>query len=768
MSVRRDRILRRRQRGGSAKPAFLVLGLLFCVAVIGGLSVIGYVVSIASSAPPLGKPGDPGQSSVVFAADGTRLGFIESSVLRRPIPSDKIPQNMKNATVAVEDRRFYSHQGVDFEGVIRAGIKNLRSGKTVEGGSTLTMQLVRALYNTRERTFKRKIREAKLAEELEDLHPGREGKAWILSKYINSVPYGTEGGRTAIGIQAAARIYFDKPASKLKVHEAAMLAGLPQAPSLYSPFSAPAKALARRNDVLDRMASEHMIAPVTAARAKARTLGVTRGRFYTSRRESFFFDYVKQELIERYGVDTVRKGGLSIKTTVDLRLQRRARAAIAGRLTAPGGPSSAVVTIDPNNGYIRAMASSARYADRKFNLAAQGHRQPGSSFKTMALMTALRRGVDPNATSYTSKALKFRDPKWGPIEVKTYSNSYIGRASLTKATLASDNSIYMQLALDLGPENVKQTAEDMGIRSKLNGYPAETLGGLEYGVSPLEMANAYATIASGGWRNRPIAVTKVRFPDGDVDDLGRPRRHKAFPDGVTLAATRILEMNVKSGTGTKAQIGCAVAGKTGTTDNHRDAWFVGYTPKLSTAVWVGYPDRRVEMTNLYQGGPVAGGTFPAEIWGDYMKGAKRGCPTFPAQPSQPLAFSAFFGKYARQGAPGDPEGDETYGSGDAVQDYETGGGTGGTGGPGGEDGDGGAGTGGGGGAGGGGGGGAGTGGGAGGGGGGGGGAGTGGGGDGTGGGGDGTGYDPDLYESAPAGPPDTEAPGSGGGIAAPE
>ncbi|UUY04609.1 transglycosylase domain-containing protein [Svornostia abyssi] len=677
MSARRDRLRRRRQRGGASKPAFLVLGVLFTLLALGGLGAVAWVVGVAQSAPDLRelKPQDPGTTSVVYASDGTRLGFIESSVLRRPIKAREIPDNMKNATIAIEDRRFYDHTGVDFEGVVRAGVKNITSGKTVEGGSTLTMQLVRALYRDKERTFERKIREAKLAEELENAHPGKEGKEWILTKYINSVPYGTEGGVTAVGVQAAARTYFDKPAGKLKLHEAALLAGLPQAPSAYSPFRSPEKALARRNDVLDSMAEQGMIKPETAERTKAMELGVKPSKYYTERREGFFFDYVKQELIDRYGVEKVRQGGLSIKTTIDLKLQQAARKAIAGRLNFADAPSSAIVSIDPRNGYIRAMATSAQYTDRKFNLAAQGKRQPGSTFKIMVLMAAVAKGIDPKSTSYTSKPLKLNDPIYGPIEVKTYSNSYIGGANLVKATLSSDNSIYMQLDLDVGPENVTQAARDMGIKSKLNSFPAEGLGGLEYGVSPLEMANAYATLASGGWRNKPKAITKVTFPDGEVDDLSKPRRHKAFTDGEVYEITKILEANITGGTGTKANIGCPAGGKTGTTDNHRDAWFVGYTPRLATSTWVGYPDRQIEMTSTYFGGPVAGGTFPAEIWGDYMRVAKRDfCGDFP-QPKTPFAGSSFSGKYQKQGGTGDDKYDTRDGTADA-QDFETGAGTG--------------------------------------------------------------------------------------------
>ena len=360
------------------------------------------------------------------------------------------------------------------------------------------------------------------------------------------MPYGTVGGQSAIGAKAAARIYFNKRLGQLSLREAAMLAGLPQAPSLYSPLRSPGAAKARRNDVLREMARSGMITQATAEKTMRRGLGLDPSTYFTRRRESYFFDYVKDELIKEYGASTVRLGGLQVRTTVDLKKQQEARAAIAERL-GDIGPSSAIVTINPKNGYIEAMASSAGYGESKFNLAAQGHRQPGSTFKVMALMAALRAGVDPDATHYTSKSpTKFDDPTYGPIDVSTYADTSAGNISLRKATLLSDNSVYIQLALDVGPDKVKQAAWDLGIRSKLNGYPAETLGGLTDGVSPLEMANAYATIASGGYRNRPTAITRVTFPDGrkELPARWKVKRTKAFEDGVTAKATEILEQNM--------------------------------------------------------------------------------------------------------------------------------------------------------------------------------------------------------------------------------
>jgi penicillin-binding protein 1A len=644
---------RRRGSGGPRNKAFLALMVVGIVAVLAGLGGVGYVVSIAASAPPLSslKPKATAENTRVFAADGRPLGFIQADDLHLPLRSSDIPQVVKDATIAIEDERFYKHKGVDYEGLVRAAIKNVTSRKKLQGGSTITMQLVRSLYISSERTYTRKIREAKLAEELEDEH----SKEWILEKYLDSIPYGTVGGQSAIGIKAAAKIYFSKALKDLNLQQAALLAGLPQAPSDYSPTRSRNAAKTRRNEVLRKMQELGMITPAAAAAAIAAPLGLKRSSYFSKRREEYFFDYVKDQLFREYGAQTVRAGGMKVYTTIDLEKQAEARDTISDHL-AGVGPSSAIVTLNPRNGYIEAMASSGDYGESNFNLAAQGHRRPGSTFKVMALMTALRRGVDPDATHYVSRSPTIiDDPLYGHIDIKTYGGIGAGNLSLRQATLKSDNSVYLQLALDVGPDEVKKTARDMGITSTLKGYPAETLGGLENGVSPLEMATAYASIASGGYRLRPTAIKKITFPDGRVEqgkDLPprfRVKRVRIFEDGVAAEATQILEQNIQQGTGGKAAIGCPAAGKTGTTDNNTDAWFVGFTPRHTTAVWVGYPKNDIQMNTLYYGGPVDGGTFPAEMWGDYMSRIKGNfCGGF-APPEHPFQSTPFFGKYSKSG-----------------------------------------------------------------------------------------------------------------------
>jgi penicillin-binding protein 1A len=645
---------RRAQKRGSHKArntVFIGLGVLLAAIGIGAASVLGYVISIAATTPNIDelKPIDKGETSAVYAANGRLLGYVRSSIIRQPVVEDDIPQDVRSATVAIEDSRFYKHHGVDFEGVVRAAMKNLQNRKTLQGGSTITQQLVRALYiKDPTRDFKRKVREAKLASELEDEHP----KHWILTSYLNNVPYGTVNGETAVGIEAAAEILFSKHAQDLTLEQAALLAGLPQAPSEYNPFKNPSAALARRNEVLRAMVKSHYITPSEAAIAMNKPLGLRAGNKYFRRSEPYFFDYVSELLIEKYGLNTYRRGGLKVYTTIDPSLQETARTAIEGRLNLPGDPSSAIVAVDPRNGYIRAMASSGTYKRRNFNLAAQGHRQPGSTFKTFVLTTAILKGVDPNAVSYQSKPLALPLGNGQTWKVKTYGGDYAGRISLTRATLRSDNTVFAQLDLDLGPKEVAKTAHMMGITTKLDGLPAEGLGGLRIGVSPLEMSVAYATLASGGIRHKPVAITRVKFPDGKSDNLGEVKGKRVMTDGQAMEVTKVLKMNMQSGTGVNADYGCPAAGKTGTTDNFTDAWFVGYEPRLTTAVWVGYPNALVEMRSVH-GISVAGATFPSQIWHDFMQVAHRGyCEDFP-QPTTPFQSSPFFGKYSKQGAPGD-------------------------------------------------------------------------------------------------------------------
>jgi penicillin-binding protein 1A len=673
---RRERQRRqRRRRTSPLRRALVALAAILAAVLLGGGVVLAsWVADIVRDTPDIAElqPKPLGTVSTVYASDGTRLGFISSDTLRRPVAGSRIPLVMKQATVAIEDRRFYRHHGVDYVGIVRAAIKNATSDETTQGGSTLTMQLVRNLYvpeNRFEKTVTRKIREAKLASQLEQEH----SKQWILVAYLNNVPFGTVGGQTAIGVQAAARIFFDKPASELTLPEAALLAGLPQAPSQYNPFLNERGARSRRAEVLRAMVSAGYIDEADAVAANAAPLGVEANGYYARRREPFVFDYVKEQLLRRYGAAVVRAGGLKVYTSIDLKLQEAARAAIAANLPYSTDPSSAVVTIDPSTGHILAMASSASYGETVFNYAAQAHRQPGSVFKVPVLMAALREGIDPDATSYASRHLT---PGWLPgyptYEVETYGHSYSGSMSITRATLASDNTVFAQLAADVTPEAVRQAAYDMGVRTKLNAYPAEALGGLTIGVSPLEMAASFATLANGGIRLRPTAILRVVHRDGRVDQLGKVKRKRTFSEAETGEATKVLRANMTGGTGTNAYYGCPAAGKTGTTSDYKDAWFVGYTPNLSTAVWVGYADPPQSMYSV-RGVTVAGSTFPSAIWNDYMTVAHGDdCSDFPVSP--PFEAEPFFGEYASKAAEVGEGGEgETDADGDGKLDEDKGG-----------------------------------------------------------------------------------------------
>jgi penicillin-binding protein 1A len=652
--TQRARRRHRRSRGSKGGKILLAFGVFVASIAIAALSFGIWVLDVAATAPSIDelKPIDKGENSEILAADGSRLGFIRSDEARTPVPLDEIPETMQEASIAIEDERFYEHDGVDPNAILRAALENFEAGEVVQGGSTITQQLVKNLYIADpEQDLERKIVEAQLAEDLED----ERSKEWILEQYLNTTPYGTLEGKTAVGVEAAAQTYFSKTAKELSLDESALLAGLPQAPSRYNPFLDPNAALARRNDVLAAMRDQGFITPQETEDAIHEGLGLDRGYKYTRIKEPYFFDYVEQELIDRFGVNTVRQGGLTVYTSIRPDLQQAAREAIVSHGYA-SDPTAAVASVDPTTGQIVAMASSRSYDESLFNLAAQGHRQPGSAFKPFVLTAAVREGIDPSSTTYTSRQLSLDLPEYGHWEVNTAEGSPCGCSmTISQATTASDNTVYAQLALDVGPENVRQTAYDMGIESQLDALPAEGIGGLRIGVTPLEMANAYATLASGGVRHEATAVTKVEFPNGDTVEPAEGKTERVFSDGVAAEVTDILKTVITSGTGTAANISCPAAGKTGTTDDFTDAWFVGYTPRLSTAVWVGHPDARATL-----GYNAFGGTLAAPIWQDYMSVAKGDfCGDFPP-PTESVDYQPFYGNYSTSGS--EAGGTSSYGT----------------------------------------------------------------------------------------------------------
>jgi penicillin-binding protein 1A len=656
MSRRERQRRRQRKRGHPVKRAALVGGVIALAAIaLGAMGLVGWVVAVADSAPNINqlKPQVPGQVSTVYAANGTVLGYITSDILRTFVPYTQLPVTLRRATVAIEDRRFWHHGGVDYVGLLRAGVKDvLGEGNGLQGGSTLTMQLVDNVYLPgsikAHHNIKYKIIQAKLANELQAKH----SRQWVLEQYLNDVDYGTVGGQTAIGVGAASRVFFDKPVQKLDLAQFALLAGLPQAPSEYNPFLAPSLARIRRAQVLQAMVTSRYITQAQANAAKASPLQVKPNSAYQTRRQPYVFDYVRQQLINALGYRAVHQGGLKIYTTINLADQADARRAILAHMSQPGDPAAALVSIDPSNGHILAMAQSTQYGSgpgqTTFNYATQAERQTGSSFKPFVLMTMIHDyDGDPNSTYYVSKHLAAGWlPGYPTYSVQTAELSYQGTISVTKAMTISDNTVFAQLGVDLGMKKVDKIAHEMGITSPLFGNPSEAIGGLKIGVSPLQMSDAYATMANGGSHIAPTAINKVVFPNGKVENLGAPKPKRIFTDGETYAADQVLKTVITSGTGTAANYGCPAAGKTGTTNNYTDAWFVGYTPQLSTAVWVGYPNAITPMNDVNGLGPGYGGTLAAPIWHDFMQSASHGyCADFPP-PTDPWHGVPYIGAHA--------------------------------------------------------------------------------------------------------------------------
>jgi penicillin-binding protein 1A len=615
----------------------------------GAGAVVGWVVSVADSAPNLSelKPRTPGQLSQVFAANGQRLGYINSPVLRTPVSGSRIPQVVKNATIAIEDRRFWHHGALDYTGIVRAAIKDaFNGGGTLQGASTLTMQLVDNLYLGHvTHDLQYKIKQAKLAQELYNQH----SKTWILDSYLNDVPYGTVGGQTAYGVAAAAKVFFDKPVWKLDLAQAALLAGLPQAPSQYNPFLYPQLAKQRRHNVLQAMVQSHYITQQKADSASAEPLQVRHSSTFDRRSYKYAFDYIVQELHQHFcpgrsstaPCPAVDQGGLKIYSTIVPHDMQLAQQAVLAHEGGPGQPAAALAAVQPGTGNLVAFANTSTYQKSSFDYATQGHRQPGSAFKVFALMTLIHDyNGDPSRTFYNSH---FLAPGWLPSDptwsVHTAELSYQGNISITRATITSDNTVFAQLAVDEGMDKFDHMAHAMGITSKLNGNPAEVIGGLTYGVTPLEMADAYSTLAAGGVHTPVRAVSKIVFPSGRTVNFSESHS-RVFSYGQAYAADKVLEQVILQGTGTAANYGCPAAGKTGTAENLANAWFVGYTPKLATAVWVGMPSGNVPLANGF------GGTLAAPIWHDFMQAASGGyCGGF-SRPTTPWSGTAFTGPHS--------------------------------------------------------------------------------------------------------------------------
>ena len=593
-----------------------LLGVLLTLAFLS--FTFGVVRAIASEIPSL----DPGAQrgdvdTVIYASNGrTVLAVLRGEESRVLVRSGDIAPIMKHAVVAVEDQRFYEHDGVDLRGVARALWQDVRHQSIVEGGSTITQQFVKNAYIRNERSLARKVREAALAWQLEQ----RWSKDRILTAYLNTIYF----GNGAYGILQASRAYFKKGSRELELHEAALLAGLPADPALYDPVTSPRNAKLRRRHVLLQLLEQGKISPAQFRAANAEPLpDPDQVRLPGTRGQApYFVNYVRDQLVEHYEAEGVFGGGLRVRTTIDMGLQQKAREAIEKVLVDPEGPAAALVALDPRTGAVKAMFGGRNFRRSQFNLAAQAQRQPGSAFKPVVLASAMRQGISPETELESRKVSINADGRiW---RVTNYDHVYLGRVDLADAMVQSDNAVYAQLTDVVGPKAIVQTAHALGIRSPLRPYFSIGLGSVA--VNPLEMARAYATIANRGRRvdgsllgDRPRVIDRVERITRDRVELNEPEPKRALEERHANVLTDILQDVVRFGTGRRAAIpGRAVAGKTGTTDNYGDAWFVGYTPELVVAVWVGYPDRLRPMLTEFEGEPVAGGTLPALIWKEFV------------------------------------------------------------------------------------------------------------------------------------------------------
>jgi penicillin-binding protein 1A len=607
--------------------------LLALLAVLGllGLSAFtfGLLTAIAAQISEL----DPyhqqqtQQNTVLYASDGhTVLAVLRGSQARVIVPSQDISPRVKQAIVAIEDKRFYEHRGVDVHGILRALWSDLTGGP-VEGGSTITQQFVKNAINGNAPTLTRKLREAALAWKLEQVW----SKDRILTAYLNTIYF----GNSAYGVQEASKIYFGHGAKNLTPAEAALLAGIPEDPSLYDPVAHPVIMRERRDLVLHQMFFQHYI----DGRELKKALGTPLPNPESIRQPAtrslaapYFAQYVTNQLVDRYRAPKVFGGGMKVVTTIDLGLQKIARNAIDSVLPPSLGPSAALVSIDIHTGQVVAMIGGRNFRQSQFNLATQGERQPGSAFKPFVLATALRDGIAPSSILVSQPVVI--DAGGRAWSVTNFEHNSMGPINLQTAIAYSDNTVFAQLTNIVGPENVANSASQMGITSPLQPYFSIGLGGEP--ATPLEMARAYATLANGGYRldssmfrNEPIAVKSITFPSNDPSKPNAPTPNtpiaQAIPwlaNGNAAIEDEMLQGVVQYGTGTAAQLpGWQVAGKTGTTENFGDAWFVGFTPDMVTAVWVGYPNKLIPMMTEYHGHTVEGGTFPAEIWKAYMENA---------------------------------------------------------------------------------------------------------------------------------------------------
>ena len=596
--------------------AGVFLGVLLLVTVVGVATAFAAVSDWLKGLPDYQSPNafQLAQPTKIYSADGKLLAklYLQN---REVVPISEMASDLVNGVVAVEDERYYQHGGVDPVGIVRA-VFTTASGDR-QGASTITQQYIRNTILLDERTqmtLQRKVREAYLAVEVEKTLT----KQQILANYLNTVYFG-EG---AYGVEAASRTFFAKSAKDLTLPEAALIAGLVQSPYRLDPYTNPSGALTRRREVLGRMLFNAKITRAEYDAAVAAPLALKREAqpldgIYSA---PYYVLYVKKLLQQQFTTGVVFNGGLTVYTTLDTRLQADGEKAAHKDFRGRKDPQVALVSIDPRNGYVKAMVGGVDYAKTKFNLATQGYRQPGSSFKTFVLVTALSQGMPPSF-EVDSHAPVTIPAKPSPWVVNNDEGTGKGMMALDAATWNSVNAVYARVAYAIGIKNVAHMAKAMGIKTYLPNYPSIALGSVN--CTPLEMASAYGTLAAGGVHNDPITITKVLDRDGQTIYQARPHGTQVVKPDVAYAATKVLKGVISQGTASAADIGRPEAGKTGTSQSNRDCWFVGYTPQLVTSVWVGFTPERTVVINGSKG---FGGTIAAPIWARFMKAALAGLP----------------------------------------------------------------------------------------------------------------------------------------------
>ena len=628
-----------------------LLAILISLLLLGGVSfVFGIFVSVASDLPSLTRFSQlkNAQSSVLLDDRGHTIGVL-SQQNRVIVTSGQIPDIVKEAVISIEDKRFKTNSGVDIRGIARAFVDDIEHKGAAQGASTIEEQFIKnALQAQSHRTIFEKLREAALAYQLSH----KWSKEKIITAYLNTIYF----GNGAYGIEAAAQTYFGHDVNhldcgtpehqlcvkQLQPWEAALLGGIIQSPTEYDPITHPVAARERRNTVLRQMFEQGYLTraiyeeSIKQALPSPAEIQAPEEQTVAGVAAGYFTSWVQQQVIERYGAPRAFDGGLRIKTTLDLELQRAAEGAVNNYLSNPEGPSASMVVLENSTGEVRAMVGGRNYNESPFNLATDGERQPGSSFKAFDLAAALEEGISPDS-EWPSKEKVFYVPSAHGVEkfvVHNDEGAYTGENTLTGALAYSDNSIFAEVGLKVGTQRIALLAHKMGITTPLSTNPAMTIGWLTIGVTPLDMAHSYETIAHGGERvsgtmaedDAPVGIQEVEaggkpLPDGNKRDINRVRTKRVLPSGVAATETSMLETVLQYGTGKAAAIGQFAAGKTGTTSNYGDAWFVGWDSKFTVAVWVGFPNKLIPMTTDYEGGPVLGGTFPALIWHDFMMSA---------------------------------------------------------------------------------------------------------------------------------------------------